>query len=244
MHDLIFVSLEDWDEVWRRNQFLCSGYARRHPGSQILFVGLARDVSNQLRRGRIGNLFSARTYRVTDDANITVTHPVKWLPNSVGWCRRFNEWLMRLQVWRIARRLKLHRPVLWVNAHAAVHMTRGRAEIDGVTMTGSGGGSRPYRTVIYDVTDDWTELGQSDAAARLVREQDAELCRRADAVIVCSRRLLEMKSPLARQVHLIPNGVDADHYRKVLDGIGPLPRNLTLEKAGAGIYGDDSSGSG
>lgn len=46
MRDLISVSLEDWDEVWRRNQFLCAGLARRFPDRKILFVGLARDVSH------------------------------------------------------------------------------------------------------------------------------------------------------------------------------------------------------
>ena len=56
MHDLIFVSLENWDEVWRRNQFLCAGLARRFPDRKILFVGLPRDVSHGLRRGRLGAL--------------------------------------------------------------------------------------------------------------------------------------------------------------------------------------------
>ena len=35
---LIFVFLEDWGEVWRRNQFLCAGLARRFPERKILFV--------------------------------------------------------------------------------------------------------------------------------------------------------------------------------------------------------------
>lgn len=32
MDDLIFVSLEDWDEIWWRNQFLCAGLASSCPG--------------------------------------------------------------------------------------------------------------------------------------------------------------------------------------------------------------------
>ncbi len=54
--DLIFVSLENWDDVWRRNQFLCAAYARRHPDARILFVGLPRDLSGLARRGRFAEM--------------------------------------------------------------------------------------------------------------------------------------------------------------------------------------------
>jgi len=56
MRDLIFVSLEDWDEVWRRNQFLCAALARRFPEMKILFVGLPRNVSHGLRHGKLAEL--------------------------------------------------------------------------------------------------------------------------------------------------------------------------------------------
>jgi glycosyltransferase involved in cell wall biosynthesis len=79
------------------------------------------------------------------------------------------------------------------------------------------------RAVIYDVTDDWSQITQSPAMTRLTLAQDAELCRRADAVTVCSQHLFDMKQGMAKDVYLIPNGVDAEHYRRVLDGSGPLP---------------------
>ena len=77
--------------------------------------------------------------------------------------------------------------------------------------------------VIYDVTDDWSELTQTDALRQRTIAQDAELCARADAVIVCSEKLLEKKRPLARNLHLVANGVDAAHYAGVLDAADPLP---------------------
>jgi glycosyltransferase involved in cell wall biosynthesis len=80
---------------------------------------------------------------------------------------------------------------------------------------------------IYDVTDDWTSFEQSAALARRTRMQDEELARRADAVIVCSKRLFEMKQGLARRLYLIENGVHAEHYSDVLKE-GPVP-----EAAGA-----------
>ncbi len=206
MPDLIFVSMENWDEVWRRNQFLCAGLAQRFPEHKILFVGLPRDVTNDLRRGRLPSLADADE-SVDGLPNVTRTRPFKLLPNTLTAGRRLNEALFRRHVRQAARRLGLQNPVLWLNPHSAVHMA----------------GRMGERAVVYDITDDWTTLTQSPALTRLTSDQDTALCRRADAVIVCSERLLEMKRGLADPLHLVPNGVDADHYRRVLDGSGPLP---------------------
>jgi len=209
MQDLIFVSLENWDEVWRRNQFLCAGLARRFPGSKILFVGLPRDISNDLRHGRMPHL-GGGDETVPGLPNVTLTRPPKLLPNTLALGRRFNEALFRAHVKGAARRLGLRSPLLWLNPHSAVHLA-GRAG---------------ERAVVYDITDDWTTLTQSPALTEMTVAQDAALCRRADAVIVCSERLFAMKRGLTPSLRLIPNGVDADHYRRVLDGDGPLPAAL------------------
>ncbi len=206
MQDLIFVSMENWDDVWRRNQFLCAGLARRFPDRKILFVGLPINVTNDIRRGRLPNL------NQTDSAvpglpSITLTRPLKLLPDTLGWGRRLNEALLRRHVRAAARRLGMKSPVLWLNPHSAVHMA----------------GQMDESQVIYDITDDWTTLTQSPALTKLTVAQDAALCRRADAVIVCSERLYDMKQGFTERLYLIPNGVDADHYKSVLNGAGPLP---------------------
>ncbi len=198
--------MENWDDVWRRNQFLCAGLARRFPGIKILFVGLPRNVTNDLRHGRMPSRSAAES-AVPGLPGITLTRPLKLLPDTLGWGRRLNEALFRADVARAARRLKMQSPTLWLNPHSAVHMA----------------GKMGESAVIYDITDDWTTLTQSPALAKRTVNQDAALCRRADAVIVCSERLSEMKRGLAKHLYLIPNGVDADHYISVLDGAGPLP---------------------
>ncbi|BCW98669.1 MAG: hypothetical protein KatS3mg024_1496 [Armatimonadota bacterium] len=204
--DLIFVSIEDWDEVWRRNQFLCAGLARRHPEMKILFVGQPRDVSRYLRT-REGLRGRKALTQAPGFPNITLFHPLKLLPNSLTAGRLVNEACQRAQVRRAARKVGLADPILWLNPHSAVHMA----------------GRMGERAVIYDITDDWTSFEQPEWLRRLTIRQDADLCRKADAVIVCSQRLHEMKQPLAKRLELIPNGVDAEHYAKVLNGDGPLP---------------------
>jgi glycosyltransferase involved in cell wall biosynthesis len=201
--DIIFVSMEDWDEVWRRNQFLCAGFARRYPNQKILFVGVQRDVSCHLKRGSLAALRARGEWTVPEFPNIRVLHPLKLLPNSITACRNVNDTFIRRQVRAAARRHGIGpRPILWLNPHYALHMA----------------GRFDEAAVIYDITDDWTELSQSPALTRLIRRQDAALCRRADAVIVCSEKLHELKAQYApRLLSLIPNGVDADHYASVLE---------------------------
>ncbi|HWE07698.1 MAG TPA: glycosyltransferase [Rhizomicrobium sp.] len=205
--DLIFVSMEQWDEIWRRNQFLCAAYARRHPDRKVLFVAPPVDVTNAIRRGRFSDFRGPRTWIVPEYPNITVTQPLKLAPSTLAWGRHLNDAMTRSHVSKISKAAGIRDPILWLNPHWAAHMA----------------GKMGESAVIYDVTDDWTALTQGASSAELVLAQDAQLCRRADAVIVCSKRLYDLKLPIARRVHLIPNGVDAGHYMKVIDGAGILP---------------------
>jgi len=209
-HDLIFVSMENWDDIWRRNQFVCAGLSRRYPSLKILFVGLARDFSNSVRRRSFADLRGHHTRPLEEFPNITFTRPLKPTPNSLAPARHLNDLLFRRHVRRTARDLGLKDPILWLNPHSAVHMA----------------GRMGEAACIYDITDDWTSMTESSSTISLIRAQDAELCRRADAVIVCSQRLFELKRSMSDQLHLIPNGVDAEHYRPVLHDTSRLPPEL------------------
>ncbi len=204
--DIIFVSLEDWDDVWRRNQFLCAGMARRYPSAKILFVGLPRNVSHRLRRGDLSVLRAAATETVPEYPNISVLHPLKLLPNTLAVGRRLNDWVARRQIKGAAAKLGLTRPLLWLNPHSAVHLA----------------GRLGESAVVYDITDDWISPTQSEAMRQRVTAQDAALCRRADAVIVCSPKLYAMKRALTKNLFEVANGVDTEHYRRVLSADPPI----------------------
>jgi glycosyltransferase involved in cell wall biosynthesis len=68
------------------------------------------------------------------------------------------------------------------------------------------------RALIYDIGDDWNAFKQSARLMRIVAQDDDVLTRRADAVMVVSAHLYELKQSAARQIYLIPNGVDARRY--------------------------------
>jgi glycosyltransferase involved in cell wall biosynthesis len=208
MRDLIFISLEPWDDIWRRNQFVCAELARRHPARTILFVTPTRDLTNAIRRRDFSKLKPAPAWSPPGLPNVVVFTPTKWLPNSLAVGRWFNERTLRRQVVAEARRRGLDRPILWINDHIAAHLV-GQV---GEAMT------------VYDITDDWITSNQPAGLLGRIVTLDGLLCRTADAVIVCSARLRELKEPLTPpgRLHLIPNGVDAAHYAGVLDA-GPVP---------------------
>jgi teichuronic acid biosynthesis glycosyltransferase TuaH len=194
--DIVFISLEDWDEIWRRNQIVCDELARRDPARRILFVGRSRDVSNAIRRGNVASLLCNQKRTETSRPNIISTSAIKLLPNSIPAARLLNELFLRRHVQSLMKRLGIVNPILWINDHAAVHLV-GRLDEAGT---------------IYDITDDWLTLTQSPTLTQLIRRQDKALCEKADSVIVCSRQLLDLKKNYAAKADLIPNGVDVDRY--------------------------------
>ena len=200
MKDLIFVSLENWDEVWRRNQFVCGKLAERYRGNKILFVGLAFNVSHHLRCGTFRELLKPMTWSVPGHPNISVVHPFKLFPDSFAFGRKTNEWISRVQISRHARKMGLVDPILWLNPHSAIHMA----------------GKMGESHLLYDITDDWTlQPSLSEVERRCAVEQDRALCECADLVTVCSEQLLRSRKKFCREIVLIPNGVDAAHYSEV-----------------------------
>lgn len=210
MRDLIFVSMENWDDIWRRNQFICAGLLKRYPKMRILFVGLPRDVSHAIRKRKFAGLRAPHPINPPGYPQVTFCRPLKWLPTTLALGREFNDWVVRRTVRAWTRRLGMQHPVLWLNPHYAVHMA----------------GKMGESQVLYDITDDWIELTQSPLMKSLTLDQDTDLCRRADHVIVCSQKLYENKKAHSRHLHLIPNGVDAEHYQRAMRSQEPLPDSV------------------
>lgn len=208
--DIIFVAMENWDEVWRRNQPIAAEFARRVPSRKMLYMGLPIDVSHGLRRLNLRPLWRAlwrsrELPQVPGLENICLFNPVKWLPNSLPFCQALNRWMERRQLRRAAGKAGLREPILWLNPHYALHML----------------GRLGESLVVYDIGDDWTQTRQARWLKRQTMAEDAELCRRADVLVVVSERLRKLKARYAPRIHVVPNGVYAERYAGVCDGSMP-----------------------
>jgi len=195
MSDLIVLSLERWDEVWRRNQHLVAGLLRTDPALRVLFVEPARDPLHDLRHGRPPT--GTRGVRCVSE-RLWALQPVKWLPRAID--RRCDE-RIAAEVARAARRLGMREPTLWVNDPAAVHLAR-----------------RTGWPVLYDMTDDWLAAERGPAERARIADGEGWLLRHADSVVACSPELVRRKTPQRADIVLVRNGVDTARYR------APAPR--------------------
>ncbi len=210
--DLVVVSLEPWDQVWRRNQHLVTGLLRSEPDLRVLFVEPSVDPLHALRRGSLprrprGRRRGPYLPGVDPDA-LWLLEPAKALPRRVD-PRLDERWARKVQ--HAAAELGLDAPLLWVNdPHGA----------EVLTATGW--------PALYDITDDWLEADRDEATlARLTRYEEV-LMERTREVVVCSSGLERTKSA-RRPVTLLRNAVESATTE-------PAPRPADLPDGATAVY--------
>lgn len=188
---LVVISLEPWDRVWRRNQYLLSGLLRGDPALRVLFVEPGTDPLHEIRRGAQptwgrGLRRGPHLPGVDPDA-LWLLEPTKVLPRRID-PQQDERWAERIR--RAARRLDLIHPALWVNDPRGAEVMQ-----------------RTGWPTLYDITDDWLEADRDPATrSRLTRDETA-LMERAAEVVVCSTGLVASKSRIRPVTH-VPNAVD------------------------------------
>lgn len=189
MKDVVVLSLERWDGVWRRNQHLVSGLLDADPDLRVLFVEPPDDPLHDLRRGRRAS--TGEPLRQIDD-RLFATRPVKWLPRRVD---RAADLRLSRAVQRAAQTLRMQAPMLWVNDPAAAHVARDTAW-----------------PALYDITDDWLVADRPASERDRIAAGEAWLLANAAAVVACSPELVRRKSVQRSDIVLVRNGVDAARY--------------------------------
>ncbi|TAM69458.1 MAG: glycosyltransferase [Microbacteriaceae bacterium] len=206
---IVVASLEPWDEVWRRNQYLVHGLLGEDPAVEVLFVEPPADPVHALSRA--GRPHRGRGLRTVEgyDGRLHLYQPTKTLPRAIGPAA---DALLRRSIRHALRRLGWRTGVLWINDPGV-----------------SGLVSALGWPCLYDITDDWVEARRGARTHTRLRRADRELLSSCDEVIVCSPALARTKGA-ARQVRLIPNAVDVDRYRR------PQPRPTDMTGAPVALY--------
>lgn len=210
--DLVVCSLEAWNEVWRRNQFLVAGLLRSDPDLRVLFVEPPIDPLYEVSKRRFPH-FSRGLRSIPGIPGIAAgqlqtLQPTKWFPRSVGDPDR----LINRAVIRAADSLGMRDPVLWINDPA------------GASLLDSTGWP-----ALYDITDDWLAARRTPRQHNVVASNEHLLMARCAEVVVCSPGLVDSKGR-DRPVVLIPNAVDVDRFRT------PMPRPADLPPGPYALY--------
>ncbi len=198
--DVVCLSLEPWDDVWRRNQHVASHLLRLRPNLRILFVGPPIDVIWSLRKGSWPSSSALRPIGPT--GRLWTMAPRKWLPRRL-WPRVDRS--LFDQVLKAISWLKLQRPVLWINDSTYAPL---------VTRTGW--------PSLYDVTDDWLLARGTSRESERQDRNDSLLLRHGSEIVVCSPALAESRGR-DRPVHVITNGVDIERLRSPTERPADLP---------------------
>lgn len=204
---LVLVSLETWDDVWRRNQYLLAGLLERDPDLRVLFVEPPVDMTHELVTRR--RLARGRGVRVHPGyhGRLTLLEPTKVLPRVAGPAA---DAVWRRQVVGAASRLGMSDPMLWVNDPLGAELVR---------TTGW--------PALYDITDDWLAADRPARIRRRLEEHEELLLDRCADVVVCSPALAASRGA-RRTVQLIPNAVDVARYRQPAARPADLPGRTAL----------------
>ncbi len=205
--EIVVCSLEPWDEVWRRNQFLADVLLRRNPGLTMLFVEPPADPLHDLLNKRVPAGLSSRVLGY--DGRLRAFRPLKLLPRRAG---SFVDDVLRREVRAAVRRAGLRCPTLWINDVTYAPLIR---------ETGW--------SSVYDVTDDWLLAPFAQREHRRLAALEQMALEDADEVVVCSPALAESRGR-TRSVTLIPNAVDVEHFRR------PQPRPPDLPPGPVAVY--------
>ncbi len=207
--DLVICSLEQWDDVWRRNQFLVRELLALDPGRRVLFVEPPFDAVHEARR-RSGRARARGLRPLPTDPRIVRFEPLKIWPRVAG---PMADRSLRRQVRRAAAAVGVDDPTLWVNDAAYAGLA-----------------SQTGWPSLYDVTDDWTEAGDGARATRRIEDREWELFGECDRVVVCSPGLAASRRSLRPDLVVIPNGVDGEHLTR------PRPRPADLPAGANAVY--------
>ncbi|GAA5212234.1 glycosyltransferase [Microbacterium kyungheense] len=209
--ELVVFSLEAWDDVWRRNQYLIDGLLRADPDLHVLMIEPSNDLLHSLLSGRrIRRGRGTRTAREYD-GRLTLHQPDKLLPRVLGPAADAS---LRRSVRRVIRRLGLSEPALWVN-----------------DPSWAGFVERSDRPALYDMTDDWLAAHRTAREHHRITINEDTLMARCRAVVVCSAGLQRSRSR-QREVVLIPNAVDVERYRVTRSRPADMPGGPTATYIG------------
>lgn len=211
----------DWSGDPLSKTHLMRGLARENRVLWVNSIGnrSPRATSRDVRRA-LDKLRQAASGLVQAEENLHVLSPLAIPYYGSSAVRRINGGLLGAQVRWCMQRLGFRRPISWSFLPAAASVA----------------GRLGESLVIYHCVDDFTAFEGTPAAA--IAELEADLCRRADLVVVSAEKLLRERRRHNPRTVLVRHGVDHPHFSKALSPELVVPPEIaSLPRPVFGFFG-------
>ena len=207
--DIVCIASSSWDSMWVNSQHLMSRLARANRVLYVNNTGLRMPGPSAADLRKIGQRLRnfSRGVRQPQE-NLHLVSPIVVPLHGVRAVERLNGEILARYLRRHLRKLGMARPVLWIFLPTGLGLL----------------GRLDESLVVYHCVDKYSE--NPGVSAERIREMEAELCRRADLVLVTSSALYEEQRGFNPQTRYFGNVANVAHFAKALEDGGAPPADL------------------
>lgn len=206
--DIICIAGVDFEPLWARTQQL----VWRFPASnRIVYIETPLSIMSPIKDPTLWykwRLWRQGIRKCKD--NLYLFSPPLLLPfaNRFRWINRINQRIMAGVLRRVAAQLGFRDPLLLTYLPNTVDM------LDYL----------PTKLVVYDCVDEHSAFQGFNPA--VVSQMEQELLQRSDLVLATAQPLYEDKAPYAKNIHLVRNAADVEHFNQARQEALPLPGDV------------------
>ena len=207
--DIICISSVDWEPLWTRKQQVMS---RLPKSNRILYVEPPITLLSPFKDPSLWPKWKKWRQGLTKiSENIHILSPPVVLPfgNIYRGINRINQKLfISPAVKKAARALGMKEPILWTYLPNSADLL----------------GSLGEKLVIYDCVDEHSAYKGFNPDT--VKEMERDLLGQSDVVFVTAQGLYRDKAPYCREIYLLPNAANVEHFRQAEAADTPLAPEL------------------
>jgi glycosyltransferase involved in cell wall biosynthesis len=221
--DIICISTQDWGDLWTRKQRFLKRFAEMgcrvlYIETQVHWVTYLRELGRRWKR-----IFAFLNGSRKIQDNLWVTTPPLVLPffQMNSFICRLNGLLLSWYINQQSSKLGFDDPVIYSYVPSSSYLMR----------------RLKSTRKLYECVDEFSAdkgLVRKNTIAKLERETMSQ----CNAVVVTAQFLYDRKNKFARNMFLIPNAVDTNHYKKTNAGVvTPAEMFYKLSKPVVGFVG-------
>jgi glycosyltransferase involved in cell wall biosynthesis len=217
--NILYFSPIDWNFIKQRPQHLALELSRKHEVIYVFPRSLTGYLKQWLRKKKDKNVLPSVRMKINEGP--TLYQPVVLPQARIPFLGKINRSVCKILVKRFIKKRKLDNFVVWLNhPHQADYVS--------LFMD---------RLICYDCMDSWSDFNLGREKELIEKEEDYILSK-VDVVFASSQLLLERMRKRCKQVYLIPNAAEVEHFAQAVKRNLSVPPDLkNLKKPRIGYLG-------